>query len=177
MIKDDIELIIETLNGSIESFDMLMEKYQNKMFNLAYQITHDEDVSKDIVQDSFFKAYKKLKVFDRNRKFFSWIYRITLNESLNCKKRYSYSTELNESNSPTVSSPCKKFELEETAARVQSAINKLSPKYRKLIILKHNQELSYREISEIVGIPEGKVKSRLYIAREKLKDNLDRKLL
>jgi RNA polymerase sigma-70 factor (ECF subfamily) len=173
MIDDDNRLVHATLNGNIEAFGMLVEKYQNKMFNLALQITRDADTSKDITQDAFIKAYQKLKSFDTSKKFFSWIYRITLNETLNHKKHSRFSESLSEYEKENVHPVSENIEREETSIKVQNAINKLDDKYKSLIILKHYQELSYEEIAIIVCIPIAKVKSRLYIARENLRTSLE----
>lgn len=173
MLEDDNRLINETLNGKIESFGMLVEKYQNKMFNLALQITCDRDASKDIVQTAFVNAYQKLKRFDNSKKFFSWIYRITLNETLNHKKHSQLSETITYDFEARNESSQIKIEQEEIATKVQKAINELDDKYKSLIVLKHYQELSYEEISEITDLPIGKVKSRLYIARENLRKSLE----
>ena len=176
MIEDDKKPVTEIIKGNKEAYGMLVEKYQDKMFNLAIQITRDADASKDIVQDAFIKAYKSLKSFDTGKKFFSWIYRITLNETLNYKKRSGFSIGLTENNAPEVDNISAQIEADETALKVNTAINMLNEKYRSLIVLRHYQELSYEEISEILKLPVGKVKSRLYIAREILRKSLERKL-
>lgn len=173
MIDDEIKLINETLNGKIDSFGILVEKYQNKMFNLAYKITHDADCSKDITQDAFIKAYNNLRNFDSGKKFFSWIYRITLNESLNAKKRFNYSESINDEMIDHYSTQ-ENFEKSEISNEIEKAVNRLEEKYKTLILLKHYQDLSYEEISEILNLPIGKVKSRLYIARENLKTILEK---
>lgn len=172
MFDDDNKLIIETLNGKTESFGMLVEKYQNKMFNLAFQITFDHDNSMDIVQDSFLKAYNKLRTFDTGKKFFSWIYRITLNTSLNYKNHSKYTTSLSDEMIDNNHSTFEDLEKSETFQKIQIAISELDDNYKSLILLKHYQELSYKEISEILGLPISKVKSRLYSAREKLRISL-----
>mgnify|MGYP001268544601 FL=1 len=86
MVDEDNNLVTETLSGRINSFGLLVDKYQNPMFNLAYRITLNYDSAKDITQEAFIKAYYKLSTFKKEEKFFSWIYRITLNECLNYKR-------------------------------------------------------------------------------------------
>ncbi len=174
MTVDESKLITETLAGKTESFGMIVEKYQNTVFNLAYRITRDKDISKDIAQDSFIKAYKNLKNFDITKNFFSWIYRIALNESLNNKKHSVFSEPMNENHETDTASPEDYIEKNEAAKMISQAINKLEDKYRSLIILKHFQDLSYDEISEIMNLPAGKVKSRLYIARDILRQKLEK---
>jgi len=169
MLDDDNKLIADTLNGNIESFGMLVEKYQEKMLNLALQITNDKDAAKDIAQTTFIKSFQNLKHFNTSKKFFSWIYRITLNESLNYRKHSQYTDNIFEDVNENNTSSQEEIERQEISAIVNKAINTLDDKYKSLIILKHFQELSYEEIAEITDLPICKVKSRLYIARENLR--------
>jgi len=170
-MSDDNEIIIDVLNGNINSFRLIIDKYQRKMYNLAFQIVNDKDSAKDITQDVFIKIYGNLKKFKTNKKFFSWIYRITLNESLNLKKKNSHLQSIDELTSD-YSNPTEEYEKNETSIHVSNALNRLDEKYRSLLILKHYNDLSYEEISEILLLPISKVKSRLYIAREKLRLSL-----
>lgn len=172
MIDDDNKLISNTLNGNIESFGMLVEKYQEKMLNLALQITNDKDAAKDIAQTAFIKSYQNLEHFNTSKKFFSWIYRITLNESLNYRKHSQYTENIFDDVNENNTSSQEEIERQEISAIVNKAVNDLDDKYKSLIILKHFQELSYEEIAEITDLPISKVKSRLYIARENLRNIL-----
>ncbi|MDZ7765749.1 MAG: sigma-70 family RNA polymerase sigma factor [Melioribacteraceae bacterium] len=173
MIENDNKLIIESLNGKINSFGKLVEKYQNKMFNLAIQITNDSDASNDITQDVFIKAYEKLNTFDQNKKFFSWIYRITLNAALNYKNHLQFTKNFDNDSMFEGKSASEEIETNERSKAVQKTIKSLDDKYRTLVILKHYQELSYEEITEITKLPIGKIKSRLYIARDNLRKSLE----
>jgi len=174
MIDNDILLVNETLNGKIESFGMLVEKYQNTMFNLAYKVTMNKDLAKDIVQDSFIRAFEKLKSFNQEKRFFSWIYRITLNESINAKKRSRFTDNLLEDLAGGDITTAEEIEKRELMLKIKKSIDQLDDKYKTLIILKHYQELSYDEMSEVLNIPIGKVKSRLYTAREYLRINIEK---
>jgi RNA polymerase sigma-70 factor (ECF subfamily) len=114
-----------------------------------------------------------MKYFDTGKKFFSWIYRITLNESLNQNKRSGFTDILNDETEGMTDSTVSDMEQNELTNNVNAAVNRLDEKYRTLIVLKHYQDLSYDEISDILNIPVGKVKSRLYIAREYLRKSLE----
>lgn len=173
MTENDHTLIIEALDGKINSFEKLVEKYQNKMFCLAIQITNDSDASKDITQDVFVKVYQNLNTFDPKKKFFSWIYRITLNEALNYKGHSKFTEYFDNESMIENKSASEEVETNERAKTVQKAIKSLDEKYKTLVILKHYQELSYEEISEITKLPIGKIKSRLYIARDNLRKSLE----
>lgn len=171
-MNEDNEIIIDVLNGNINSFRLIIEKYQRKMYNLAFQIVNDKDSAKDITQDVFIKIFNHLKNFNSNKKFFSWIYRITLNETLNWKKKSTYLQPIDELHAAEYSNPSVDYEKNERAIQISKALNKLDEKYRTLLILKHYNDLSYDEIGEILELPTAKVKSRLYIAREKLRNLL-----
>ncbi len=172
MIYDDNKFIFETINGNIESFGFLVMKYQNIMFNLAIKIVHNTNSAKDITQEAFIKAYNNLEHFDTKKSFFSWIYRITLNESLNYNKRAQFTESIEDDIIGNDISILKQIEENELSLKIQNAIDQLEDKYKSLIILKHYDHLSYEVIAQIMQLPIGKVKSRLYLAREKLKLSL-----
>ena len=175
MIEEDNKFVIDTLNGKIDSFGVLVEKYQNIMYNLAISIVHDSDNAKDITQSAFIKAYTKLKTFDTAKSFFSWLYRITLNESLNFNKQALLTKPFDFDITADDKSPLEEIEKTEEHLKIKKAIAQLEDKYKSLIILKHFHNLSYDEIAEIIQIPIEKVRSRLYIAREKLRISLGEK--
>ena len=172
--KNDNQVVKEVLTGNIQAFGIIIKKYQNPIFNLAMRMVKDYDDAKDITQNTFIKAYNKLTSFDNDQVFFSWIYRIAVNESLNSiksKKSFNY---LDDEKFSISDSPDDSFVRNELYKSVNDAILELSPEYRTVIILKHLNGLSYQEISEITGITEEKVKSRLFTARKRLKDLLEK---
>lgn len=172
--KNDNQVVKEVLTGNIQAFGIIIKKYQNPIFNLAMRMVKDYDDAKDITQNTFIKAYSKLTSFDNDQVFFSWIYRIAVNESLNSiksKKSFNY---LDDEKFSISDSPDDSFVRNELYKSVNDAILELSPEYRTVIILKHLNGLSYQEISEITGITEEKVKSRLFTARKRLKDLLEK---
>jgi len=87
MIEDDIKIVRETLAGNTKMFGLLVDKYQNAVFNLAFRMTRDASLAEDISQEAFLKAYRKLGSFDPDKKFFSWLYKIAVNEALNTLKK------------------------------------------------------------------------------------------
>ncbi len=154
---------------------MLMDCYEKKLFNAAYGVLDDHEDAMDATQSTFVKAYENLHTFDTSRKFFSWIYRILLNESLNILKSRRRFDPLGDAIPVTTKNPEERLGEEETGRRVQSALMDLKTDHRIVILLKHYQGMSYREMSEVVGVPEKTVKSRLFSARRLLKDILLRK--
>lgn len=154
---------------------MLMDRYEKKLFNAAYRVVDDYEDAMDATQSAFVKAYENLHTFDPSRKFFSWMYRILLNESLNIVKQRRRFDELNDDITVKAKNPEERYDVQETGRRVQSALMDLKTDYRVVIVLKHYQGMSYKEMSDVVGIPEKTVKSRLFSARQQLKDILLRK--
>jgi RNA polymerase sigma-70 factor (ECF subfamily) len=174
----DKTLIEKTLKGDKKSFEILVEKYYRPIYNLAYRMTGNKEDSEDITQMVFTNAYNKLENYQPAYRFFSWIYKIAVNESLNSIKKQQKYSDLQE-NFPSLSKP---IEVENEklfiSFQVHKAIMELAPKYRILIILKHIQKCQYSDISKIIGITENKVKSRLYTGRQLLREILiKRKIL
>lgn len=152
-----------------------MDRYEKKLFNAAYRVVDDYEDAMDATQSAFVKAYENLHTFDPSRKFFSWMYRILLNESLNIVKQRKRFDPLNDDMTVKAKNPEERYDVQETGRRVQSALMDLKTDYRVVIVLKHYQGMSYKEMSEVVGIPEKTIKSRLFSARRQLKGILLRK--
>jgi RNA polymerase sigma-70 factor (ECF subfamily) len=172
MSTTDSSLVNETLNGDREAFGRLVEKYERRIFTLAFRICGDYEDAMDVTQTVFVKAFDRLKTFDPSRKFFSWLYRMGVNESLNQVRRRSRIVHV-EFDPPSHSpGPDDRIIREESDGIVQGALRSLSEDQRVVIILRHFVDLSYREMGDVLDIPEKTVKSRLYSARQKLKELL-----
>jgi RNA polymerase sigma-70 factor (ECF subfamily) len=172
MELDDNVLIRQCLNGDINAFENLVDKYQKQILNVAYRMIHDFDEAEDIAQSVFIRAYENLKAFNPKYKFFSWIYRIAVNESLNYLNKKSRKEELNKNlitKEKTLDQIVDGIELSE---KIQDALIVLDLNYRVVIVLNHFMDFSYKEISDILEIQEKTVKSRLFTARQLLKDIL-----
>jgi RNA polymerase sigma-70 factor (ECF subfamily) len=154
---------------------MLMDLYERKLFNASYRVVDDYEDAMDATQSTFVKAYENLHTFDTSRRFFSWIYRILLNESLNIVKSRKRFDALDDQLTVKSRNPEERVNDQETGRNVQSALMDLKTDHRVVIVLKHYQDMSYREMSEVVGVPEKTIKSRLFSARQHLKDILLRK--
>jgi len=170
----DFVSVRECLRGRSEAFEMLVEKYQTTIFNVVLRMTDHYEESEDITQTVFVKAFQKLDTFNPQYKFFSWLYRIAVNESLNFLKQRKHLVELDESLNliSNEKTPEDQYDILETSRDIQQALMDLKTQYRTVIILKHFQNLSYREISHILGVKEKTVKSRLFTARQQLKNIL-----
>jgi RNA polymerase sigma-70 factor (ECF subfamily) len=169
---DDLTLVRQCLKGSSKAFETLVNKYQKPIFNVAYRMTREYDDSSELTQMVFVKAYEKLELYNSNFKFFSWLYRIAVNESLNFLKQERKNEELDASVISENDMPDQALHESEVSGNIQKALMKIDMNYRMVIILKHFQEFSYKEMSIILNIPEKTVKSRLFMARQKLKDVL-----
>lgn len=165
----DTTLVIEALNGSNDAFGSLVEKYERPIFNLAYRISGEYEDAMDITQTVFVKAFEKLDSFDPSRNFFSWLYRMAVNESLNLVRRRSRTIHTEVELPSRVPAPDEQIVREESRTMILQALARLAEDYRVVIILRHFLDLSYREIAEVVGIPEKTVKSRLYTGRHILR--------
>ena len=163
---NDANLVQKCIQGDEKAFEVLVDKYQKPIFNAALRICNDFDNAEDIAQAAFVKAFEKLKSFNPKLKFFSWIYRITINEALNFLSQRKPVLQLNEHIVSEEKTPDQQYEQTELNKQIQGALMQIEPDYRVLIVLKHFQNCSYSDIGYILNIPEKKVKSRLYTARQ-----------
>ncbi|MCX6268861.1 MAG: RNA polymerase sigma factor [Bacteroidetes bacterium] len=171
IIKDDNELVYEVIQGSISSFEVLIDRYQKTIFNLMLRMVNDTETAKDLTQDLFVKAYEKIGGFNFKFRFFSWIYRMAFNMAIdwNRKRQPACPIEMVESRLSDTPEP---NDSEIRSNLLHVALRKLDPDYRVLVLLKYYCGLSYQEIQETTGIPLKKVRSRLFIAREQLRKGL-----
>jgi len=165
-------LVRQTLEGNKEAFGILVERHHKAMFNVAYRFTGNKDDAADITQAAFIKAYENLKQFDSKYKFYSWLYRITVNGALNFISAHQRFEALGEDMPATEQTPDERLSEGDTSRAIQRALMSLSPEYRIVVVLSHFQDRSYNEMSEILQIPEKTVKSRLFTARQNLRDIL-----
>ena len=169
---DDTKLMERCNNGDRQAFEMLLARYEKPVFNAAYRMLHSPDDARDVTQTVFLKVFEHLDQYDPKYRFFSWIYRITLNESINWLKKTNRLDALDGDPVDTASGPEQDASNEQLSERMQAALMTISPDYRAVIVLKHLLGCSYQEISEVLEIPEKKVKSRLYTARQLLQETL-----
>lgn len=171
---DDLSLVRRSLRGDRAAFGALVDRYQKPIYNAALRIVKNPEDAEDIAQTVFMKAYQKLDGFDERHRFFSWIYRIAINESLNFSTRRRTFESLQPTMHSEVDTPEEEVIKLDAEERVGNAILELEPEDRAIIVLQHFQGFSYAEIGFILNIPEKTVKSRLYTARQRLKGILTR---
>jgi len=181
--SDDI-LVIRCQEGDKKSFELLMKKYQRRIFHLIYRMTQDPSVVEPLAQEVFFKAYRAIRSFRRNSQFYTWLYRIAVNTCLSHVKR-ELPDENHESDAdpntlrasgdaslPNVQDPEQEMMRKEFYAHVLEAVRELPEELRIAIVLREFIGLNYEEIAEVVQIPLGTVRSRIFRGRARLRDCL-----
>lgn len=166
----DGALVVAALGGDAEAFAMLVARYDRAVYHLAFRTLHDAEEARDVAQESFFKAYRSLRTFRPGAKFSTWIFAIAYHaccDRLNRRKRYS-NDELPERADPNPGPEHRAIALDE-AQRLRSAIDALPEKYRSVITLYHLQGRQYDEIAQVLDLPMGTVKTRLFRAKEQLR--------
>jgi len=161
------------LEGDLDAFGSLIERYQRPVFNTVLHMVGDAEDAREVCQQAFMKAFEHLSSYDRDRKFFSWIYRVAVNESINFLKARKPHESLNETLEHPRANPAEHFEELEQWTHLHEAIMKLDPNYKAVVILRHFIHLSYREVADILNLPEKTVKSRLFTARQMLREALE----
>ncbi len=179
----DSELVSRSQAGDLAAFDQLVTRYRGKVYAMIVNMIHNEADAWDLAQDAFVKAWKALPRFEARSNFYTWLYRIAHNVTYDWlrKKRVrgdgtefddSIRSESIESAAPTaprgVARPDENAEKSELRLRIETAIEKLSPDHRAVILLKEVDGLKYQEIADTVGCSIGTVMSRLFYARKKL---------
>ena len=172
--ENDSVLVAECLNGNSRAYEVLVGKYERPIFNLALRMVKDYEDAADVAQTVFVKAYENLRSYNPAHQFFSWIYRIAINESINFAKKRKTHEEYESGRVASLkeSTPEEALGDSELAGQVGAAILRLKTDYRMVIVLKHYHDFSYEEMAEILDIPEKTVKSRLYTARQLLQRTL-----
>ncbi len=185
---EDYKFVSLCKKGDVEAFEVLVKKHQKKMLNIAYRMIGNYEEACEIVQDSFVSAYKAIRDFEGKAKFSTWLYTIVMNLSKNRLKQlktqlYHEQVSIDDpvltddgnikaesvSNEPSILEQLEKKEFQQ---KVQGCINSLDDEFKDVLILRDIQGFSYDEISEMLKIAEGTVKSRLFRSREALKISL-----
>lgn len=164
----DLKLVNLCLKGDKRAFGELIDKYQRTIFNVAMRMVNDYDDAKDISQTVFIKAYNRLDTFKPKYKFFSWLYRMLINESLNFLEKKRQHMKLEHDIISRDLNPEERYQQNELNRIVDEAVGELPIDYRIAIVFRHFANLSYNELSFVLDIPAKTVKSRLYTARQVL---------
>src|SRR5438874_6346309 len=174
-------LVKKAQGGDLAAFDDLVRRYQERIYATIYHMTSNHEDAHDLAQESFIKAYQALKSFKGDSSFFTWVYRIAVNKTINFLKQRKNKTHMslndldfNAEHDPDLvalgsdNTPRRDVNLIELQEKLNGAMQKLSEIHRLAVTLSDVQGLSLDEISKIMGCNTGTVRSRLFYARQQL---------
>jgi RNA polymerase sigma-70 factor (ECF subfamily) len=175
---DDTLLIRKCLEGQVECYGQLVDRYSARIINLAFAMIGDRHDAEDVAQEAFVRAFRALPKFQRKAKFSSWLYQIALNlckDYLKAKSRHARSADEEQmaqvDGDPRDQAP-RVVLKEELSEKMRESINKLPYFYREAFVLRHLQGLEYEDVAAITGVPADTVRVRAYRAREMLREHL-----
>jgi RNA polymerase sigma-70 factor (ECF subfamily) len=171
----DNALVARCKEGDRAALETLVRRYQRPLYNAAYRVLGNAEDASDTTQVVFMRMWERLGEFDPQHKFFSWIYRITVNESLNLLRRNGREEPLGEDEEIPDSQradPAWQYHEAQLSRRIQQAMMQMKADDRVVLTLRHFSELGYREIAQVLALEEKTVKSRLFEARRRLRELL-----
>lgn len=172
----DLELVEEVRNGRREAFTVLMRRYQEKIYWVARRIVGSHDDAEDVAQETFVKAYLALGEFRGESKFYTWLYRIALNLSLNAVRKRQVMNYLHQSSEllrrilPSPERPDELVELHETEGRLFAAVAQLPEKQKTVFVMRYFDEMTYEEISGVLKTSVGGLKANYFHALRKVRE-------
>ncbi len=183
----ELDLVKRAQAGDNEAFDELVSRFRTRVYGMIYNMVHNEQDAWDLAQDSFLKAWKSIERFRGQSSFYTWIYRIVMNVTIDWLRKkqvrgsgaeFDNAIQLKEIDpaSRTVphadALPHERMQQKEIRGRIEAAIAQLSPEHRAVILMKEIEDMQYHEIAESLGCSIGTVMSRLFYARKKLQNLL-----
>jgi RNA polymerase sigma-70 factor (ECF subfamily) len=184
-MPSDEELIERIRQGEREAYQVLVEKYQQRMYAVAYGLLGNREDALDTVQEAFVKAYRSLAKFKGESSLYTWLYRITVNAAIDLERKAGRREEVEFRDeiepdeekgeypaAPLSESPAERLMRKELGGLIDDAIQKLPSEQRTAIVLREIEGLSYKEIAGIMKCSEGTVMSRLHYGRKKLQELL-----
>jgi RNA polymerase sigma factor (sigma-70 family) len=183
--RDDTTLVDLARTGDLAAYDELVRRYQARIYGLVYNMTSNKEDAEDLVQEVFVKAYSSLSRFRGTSSFYTWIYRIAVNRTINYLKRRKRKATLSfddvdvgiERDAAYVElssreSPFRDMTLTELQSKLNAALQTLSEKHRTVVVLHDIQGLPHEEIARMLDCSPGTVRSRLFYARQHLQNEL-----
>ena len=185
-VNPDIDLVARTQRGDARAFDELVVKYTSRLYGLVYNMTANHEDANDLLQEVFAKAFRSISGFRGKSSFYTWIHSIAVNMTINFLKkrgrRFNMSlddVDLNIQNDKEFieltasSSPVREADLGELQLKLNESMQKLSPEHRAVVTMFDIQGMPHAEISKILGVSEGTVRSRLFYAHRQLQAHLE----
>lgn len=173
-MNEDINLVKEVLDGNLDSFNILVNKYEIIIFRFVYNIIRDTEASQDITQETFITAYNKLYTYKHEYKFINWMFQIAKNKSIDYMRKYRRVYEVNIEDVQYIPysgiSPEQSAEYSETKYIVEEFVKNLSDIDRQILSLKYlKDETTFTDIAEILSMSESAVKARFYRLKDRFK--------
>lgn len=179
MYHDDKHLVKLVLSGETEAFGLLVARYQDRLFTAMVHVARSRSEAEDVVQEAMVQAYTKLASFQAESSFYTWLYRIAFNQAMTIRRKREPLTSIDESrygsqHEPVATSTAVDGPMlqSEQAALVHRAIATLADEFRTVLVMREIDGFDYEQISQILDLPVGTVRSRLHRARLQLRDQL-----
>ena len=178
--QSDAELASKAKRGNIDAFGELVERYKERAYMIALGFVGSPDDAMDLSQEAFVKAFKGMRTFKDGADFYPWFYAVLRNTCFNFLRRrktrressLDAAQEYGFDVADVAPDPSTTLERKEMRALVRAEIDKLAPVHKEILLLRHFELLSYKEMADVLGCPIGTVMSRLYAARQALKVRL-----
>jgi len=181
----DEELVLKAQQGDLHAFDGLVERYHGKIYGLTYNMTSNREDAEDLTQEVFVKAFEALPRFRGQSSFYTWIYRIAVNKTINYRKKRNRKRALSLDqfdqevktdevyhDLTTKGSPLRNMSLSELQEKLNEALQHLSEKHRTVVVMHDMQGIPHEEIAKVVKASVGTVRSRLFYARRQMQTEL-----
>jgi RNA polymerase sigma factor RpoE len=182
---DEKVLVKRAQTGDLQAYDELVRRYQERIYSTVYHMTANHEDANDLAQEAFIKAYQSIKSFKGGSSFYTWVYRIAINKTINFLKQRRNKTQMslddldfNAEHDPDLvaliseRTPRREISLAELQEKLNAAMQKLSEPHRLVVVLHDVQGLSHDEIAEMMDCNVGTVRSRLFYARQQLQAHL-----
>ena len=178
--KEDLRMIESTLAGDTEAFGELVEKHQNRLYHSMLRLSGSPEEARDVVQDTFVRAFVKLNTFRGTSNFYTWLYRIAFNTAMTQRRRTRPSVSLEQVRAcggepeDRGEPPDQRLAKQDEAEQIQRALGALAEEHRTVLVLREIDDFSYENIAQILALPVGTVRSRLHRARMRMKEEIER---
>jgi RNA polymerase sigma-70 factor (ECF subfamily) len=172
----EARLVTQALAGSQSAFEQIVRRYQRPVISLIARMTGDRMLAEDLAQETFVKAFRNLPAFDTTRRLSSWLFRIAHNTAIDALRRAPHAAALevppggvpDGATEPAAPAQPDPLEREALAAALEAALSRLRPEYRAAVSLRYDDNLSFEEIGQVMGIPEATARSHVHRARKEL---------
>jgi RNA polymerase sigma-70 factor (ECF subfamily) len=170
----DAELIARCRDGQSRAFDELIRRYERPVYNVALRMLRNAEDARDVAQSAFLKAFEHLNGYDPKYRFFSWIYRIAINEALDVRGGRRRYEAVDESLPEPGPGPDGSVGDDQLTRQIDRVIAGMKPEYQAVLLLRHFADLSYEQMAAALELPEKTVKSRLFTARQIMREQFER---